>query len=167
MFHATDKWCKLLCINYNIIDWSSLWNNSRFIDKILHTINQLLKYSHYIIHTTLLLESNGVVIFKFKIVWDLTLNYAIFRIKYLKDNVIFQPLLVSMYCRDIPISLALFGNRDLPRCALNKLMFTPAWDSSSLIHKETVSGAAGLCGFLQLIKGSFTSGFTTIFWISK
>ena len=33
MFKATDKWGKLLCVNYNMIDWISLWNNSRFIDK--------------------------------------------------------------------------------------------------------------------------------------
>ena len=60
MFKPTDKWSKLLCINYNTTDWSSLWNNSRFIDKILCKISQLLKYSCYIIHTMLLLASNGV-----------------------------------------------------------------------------------------------------------
>ena len=38
-----------------MIDWNSLWNKSRFIDKILYKINQLLKYSYYIIHTMLLL----------------------------------------------------------------------------------------------------------------
>ena len=65
MFKATDKCSELLCINCNIIDWNSLWNNSRFIDKILYKINQLLKYSYYIIHTMLVLESNGVAIFKF------------------------------------------------------------------------------------------------------
>ena len=64
---------------------------------------------------------------------------------------------------DIPISLALFENRDLPTCALYKLMLTPARDSSSFIHLETISYSAGLCGFPQLIKSSYTSGFTSIF----
>ena len=44
-----------------MIDWNSLWNNSRFIDNILYKINQLLKYSYFIhtINTMLLLESSG------------------------------------------------------------------------------------------------------------
>ena len=65
MFKATDKCSELLCINCNKIDWNSLWNNSRFIDKILYKINQLLNYSYYIIHTMPVLESNDVAIFKF------------------------------------------------------------------------------------------------------
>ena len=65
---------------------------------------------------------------------------------------------------DIPISLALFKNRDLPTCAVYKFILTPAPDSSSFIHLETISYSAGLCGLLtQLIKSSYTSGFSGIF----
>ena len=64
---------------------------------------------------------------------------------------------------DVPISLPLFKDRDLLTCALYKLMLTPSRHGSSFIHLETVSDAAGLCGFAQLIKSSFTSGFTSIF----
>ena len=42
-----------------MIDWNSVWNNSKFIDKILYKINQLLKYLYNIIHTMLLLECSG------------------------------------------------------------------------------------------------------------
>ena len=66
MFKATDKWSKLLCINCNTIDWNSLWNNSRFIDKILYlnksTLEMFILYTSYYatIGTMLLLESSGV-----------------------------------------------------------------------------------------------------------
>ena len=47
-----------------MVDWNSLWINSRFIDKIFLKINQLIfilfKYSNYIIHAMLLLKSSGV-----------------------------------------------------------------------------------------------------------
>ena len=42
-----------------MIDWNSVWNNSKFIDKILYKINQLLKYLYNIIHTMPLLECSG------------------------------------------------------------------------------------------------------------
>ena len=64
---------------------------------------------------------------------------------------------------DIPISLALLEDKDLLTCTLYKLMLTPARDSSSFIHLETASDAAGLYGVAQLIQSSFTSGFTSIF----
>ena len=63
----------------------------------------------------------------------------------------------SNHYTDIPISLALFKDRDLLTCALYKLMLPPAQDSSSFIHLETVFDAAGLCGFPQLTKSSFTT----------
>ena len=62
---------------------------------------------------------------------------------------------------DILISLALIEDGDLLTCALYKLMLTPARDSSSAIRLETVSDAAGLCDFPELIKSSFTSGYTS------
>ena len=40
MFKTTDKRSKLLCINCSMIDWNSLFSNSRFIGKILFKINK-------------------------------------------------------------------------------------------------------------------------------
>ena len=67
-----------------MIDWNFLWNNSRFIDKVLYTINQLLKYSCYIIHTMLLLENSGFAIFIFQTVWVFTKDFDCYGIKSLK-----------------------------------------------------------------------------------
>ena len=53
---------------------------------------------------------------------------------------------------DIPTSLALLEDTDLLIPALYKLMLPHARDSSSFVHLETVSDAAGLCGSPQIIK---------------
>ena len=64
---------------------------------------------------------------------------------------------------DIPFSLTLLEDRDPLTCALYKFMLTPAQGSYLLSIWKTASDAAGLRGFPQLIKSSFTSDFTSIF----
>ena len=58
---------------------------------------------------------------------------------------------------DIPISLTLFEDSDPLTCALCQYILL------SFIHLETAPDTAGLCGFAQLTKSSFTSGFTNVF----
>ena len=126
MFKATEKWSKLLCINCNMIDWNSLWNNSRFIDKILWKINQLSKYSYYKIHTMLLLGPCyywKVVVYHIHIFNCLSFYFS------MVSKLFFQLLLISMSRRNIPISLTLCEDRDPLTGAFYKFMLTHAQDS--------------------------------------
>ena len=70
---------------------------------------------------------------------------------------------ISMSRTDIPIYLALLEDGDLVTFSLYKLMLTLARGISYFVYLETVSDAAGLCRIPQLIKSSFTSGFTSMF----
>ena len=116
-----------------MINWNSLWNNSKFIDKILyktnswniHTISFILCYYWDYV----LLETSAVPVFKFSIVWVFTSDYGICRIKSLKRDLFFQLLLISMSYKDIPISFTLFEDSDLLTCALYRFMLTHAQDS--------------------------------------